>query len=263
MRAFLAAVALLFALPAARADEQDDRLARQLSGVVRDPRELIDARVVAVRTLAKIGPRAAAAIPDLVAVLNRLRNDEQEPLQEAIVDALGAIGAPAKQALPTLARVAPRSTDIGQAVKRSTVLILAASDAQDIDALMRQLISADASIRLRATKALATLGPDAIAAVPALVPVLVDIDADVRRGAIVALRLIQPNARPSEALIRAIGTDLTDPDPNVRLLAVRSLGRIGPPAAILSPALDALRGDPDPDIRRAATDALGRVGAAP
>lgn len=243
----------------ARADETDDALARKLGAVVRDFRQPTTARAEAARTLGKLGPRASAAVPDLVAVFDRLRGAEQETLQEALVEALGQIGSAAKPALANLAKGKGRSTDIDQALKRATEQILTASDSQDVELLLQQLLSRDAATRLRAVKALGDLGPGAKAAAPALLAVLGDTDADVRRGAITALRLVQPGTKPPEALVKAIAVDLKDPDANLRLLAVRTLGRIGPAAAGAAADLEVLRTDPDADVRRAATDALLRV----
>ncbi|QJW94373.1 HEAT repeat domain-containing protein [Frigoriglobus tundricola] len=249
--------------PAARADEVDDAMARRLSGLVRDFRLPTAARVEAARTLYKLGARASAAVPDLVAVLARLRGNEQEPLQEAIVEALGQIGAASKVALPTLAQSTHRTLDVDQAVKVATDLILNASDSQEIGVLGQQLSSRDASIRLRAAKALADLGPTARAALPALNAALADPDGDVRRTVIGALRRIDPNGRPSDDLVRAIATDLVDPDPGIRLLAARALARLGPFAAVAAQDLALVRSDPDPDVRRAVTEALFRVSLPP
>lgn len=256
------AAVLVFPL-AARADEAEDALAKNLGALVRDPRQPLTARVEAARTIGKLGPTAGAAVGDLVAVLERLRGSEHEPLQEAVVEALGQIGAPAKAALPSLARAAGRTVDIDQALKLTRDAILNASDAADVEALTRQLSSRDAGTRLRAAKSLGDLGPGARLALPALVGALGDADGDVRRGAIAALRLVAPNAKPPEVFVRAIAVDLRDPDANLRLLAARTLGRIGAPAAVVAADLDALRADPDPDVRRAALEALGRVGVGP
>lgn len=263
MRCVLVFAALFTVAPAVRADEVDDALARRLAGVVRDFRQPGATRVEAARTLAKLGPRASVVVPDLVAVLERLRGAEQESLQEAIIEALGQIGAAAKVALPSLAKATARTTDIDQAIKKSTELILSASDSQDIDALVQQLLSRDASIRLRAAKALGDLGPAAKSAAPALLLALSEPDGDARRAMINAHRLVQPAAKPPEAFIKAIAVDLKDPDANYRLLAVRALGRIGPPAAFLALDIDALRTDPDPDVRRTVPDAFARVTAQP
>ncbi len=241
------------------ADEGDDRLARELARVAKDPRQSLDSRVAAARMLGQLQLRAAAAVPDLVAVLEGLRGNELEPLQEAIVTALGQIGSPARSSLPTLARVSDRSVDLRAAVKKAASAILAAPDDQDVIALTYQLQSGDPSIRLRAVKALMRLGPAAASAVPVLNRLLEDTDADVRRAAIVAIQTLEPAARPSPALIQAIAKDLNDEDPLRRFNAARQLGRIGSPASVVSDALEARRNDPDPDVRRAVTDALNRI----
>lgn len=259
MRRMLILGALLALPTAAPADDTDDQIARQLAAVVRDPRQPIGARVEAARMIGKLGPRAAAAVPDLVLVIDRFRGAELEPVQQATMDALGLIGAPARSALPSMARAAARSIDIDLAIKRATGLILAASDSQDIEALMRQLQDRDGSLRLRAVKALGMLGPAAKIAVPGLLTALEDPDGDVRRAAVVAIRLIVPDAPPTGAIVRSVMIDLKDSDPTVRAAAARALGRIGRPAASAAAALEALLNDPDPDVRRAAADALGRI----
>jgi HEAT repeat protein len=263
MRGVVVLVAVCaFASPVC-AEEADEALAKQLSQIVRDPREQLSTRVEAARTLAKLGPNAAIAVNDLVTVLERLRGREQEPLQEAIIETLGQIGAAAKVALPAFTRAAARSPDIDYAIKRAREAILTASDAQNLDALSKQLTSRDVGTRLRAAKALGDLGPNARIAVPALTAILTDTDGDVRRATITALRLIQPGMKPNEATIRAIAVDLKDPDANLRLLAVRSLGRIGSAAAIVASELEPLRMDPDADVRRATQDAIGRIASQP
>src|SRR5579883_219844 len=249
----------LIAAATAHADESDEALARRLSGVVRDFRQPLAARVEAARTIGKLGARAAVAVPDLVVVLDRLRGSEQAPLQEAIIEYLGQIGAAARTALPSLAKATARTADIDLAIRQSTELILLGSDSENIDLLTQQLVSRDPSTRLRAAKALGDLGPAAKNAIPALMTILGDPDGDVRRATIAAIRIIQPTEKPPEEVIRAIARDMRDPDPNVRLVAVRTLGRIGLPAAVIAPELSFLRGDPDPDVRRAAAEAYGRI----
>lgn len=260
MRSVWAGLFVLLAAGAACADEATERLAKELVGVVRDPRQDVPQRVEAARTLAKLGPQAANVVPDLIAQLKRLKGDELEPIQEAVVDALGAIGSAAKPALPTLATVVGRTTDIDLAVKQATKQILAADDTRDLKALIEQTSSRDAGVRLRAVKTLGGLKADAVVAVPALTVALGDADADVRRAAIAALRLVQPAAKASKELIEAIAVDLKDPDADVRLVAVRTLAKLGPAAAAALPALEPLVNDPDKDVRRAVADAVAKIG---
>lgn len=263
MRWLVVCAGLAAAAPAARADEADDKLAGRLAAVARDVREPLAARVAAARALGALGPRAAAAVPDLVGIVNRLRGDELEPLQQAAIDALGQVGSAARDALPALARAAGRSTDIDLARRRATDLILTAPDAQNVDALVQLLQSRDPGTRLRAAKALFDLGPLAKGAAPALVTALGDTDNEVRRAVIAAVRAVQPGAKPPLELVKALQIDLKDADANVRLVAVRTLGRLGAVAAAAAPDLDALRADPDPDVRRAAPEAFARVSAPP
>jgi HEAT repeat protein len=254
----LALFPLLSSAPA-RADETDDALARRMASVVRDFRQPLAARVEAARTVGRLGPRASAAVPDLTLVLDRLRGTEQELLQEAVIEALGLIGAASKSSLPSLARTAARTTDIDQARRLATDAILLASDSLDLEILNQQLLSREPSTRLRAVKALTDLGPAARALVPGLALLLGDPDGDVRRATITAIRTILPNVPPQPEMIRAIAVDLKSPDANQRLVAVRLLGQIGPLAAPVAIQVDALQGDPDPDVRRAAAAASARI----
>lgn len=251
---------LLLAPAAARADEQDDLLARQLAAVVRDPRLRQAQRIEAARTLGRIGYQAGAAVPDLMQQLAILRGPEHELLQEAVIDALGRIGSPARQALPAMARAAGRSVDIDLSIKRAKEQILAASDSQDVGALTKQLQSRDASVRLRAVRALRDLGAAARFALPDLQAALNDPDPEVRRAAVNAVQSVQPaDAPPSELVVRSIALDLTSPDAGIRLLAIRTLGRYGRRAGIVAESVQGLLADPDPDVRRAAAEALTRI----
>lgn len=255
----LAVVLTISSTHLVQADEIDDELALRLGKTVRNPQLTVRERVEAAQMLGKLGSRSTVAVPYLTGVIDRLRGPELEPLQEAVIDALGQIGSASRTALPSMAKAAGRSLDITQAVKRSTDQILASSDAQNIDILIRQLRSRDSSVRLRAVKALGNLGPAARFAVPNVLDALNDADGDVRRAAIAAIRQIIPDAKPTEAIVRALAADLADPDPNIRLIAVRALGRTGQAAAGASAAIETLRTDPDPDVRRAAVEALSRI----
>jgi HEAT repeat protein len=260
MRFLIGLISLMSFAGLVRADEATDRLAKELVGVVRDPRQGEPQRVEAARTLGKLGPQAAVVVPDLIAQLKRLKDDDLESLQTAVIEALGAIGSAAKPALPTLATVKGRTIDLDLAIKQSTRQILAADDTRDVKALVEQTTSRDAGLRLRAVKTLGSLKAEAAAAVPAVLLALNDPDGDVRRAAVAALRLIQPQVKPSKELIQAIVVDLADADDNVRLNAVRTLGKLGTAASAALPALQPLLSDPDKDVRRAAGEAVVKLG---
>jgi len=260
VRKLLAFAFLLTAFATARADEAADRLAKELVGVVRDPRQGVTQRVEAARTLTKLGSQAAVVVPDLIAQLKRLQGDELEPLQEAVIETLGAIGASTKPSLHTRATTKGRSGHIDQAIKQTTRQILTADDTKDVKALIEHITSRDVGLRLRAVKTLGGMKGDAVVALPALTLALADGDSDVRRAAVAAIRLIQPQARPSKEIIQAIVADLQDPDDGIRLLAVRTLGKLGTAASAAIPALTPLLTDPDKDIRRAAGEAITKLG---
>jgi HEAT repeat protein len=241
------------------ADEAEEKLARELVGVVRDPKLKLRERVEAARMLNKLGPRASSIVPDLMAQLNRLRGTEHEALQEEIIETLGKIGTPARVSLPTLATNTGRSLDLDLAVKRASDKIIQADDSQDIAALLQQLGSRDAGLRLRSAKTLGNLKANALIAVPSLTQLLADTDGDVRRAAGGAIRAIQPDAKPSRELLAAYVLDLKDPSDDIRLLAVRALGRFGANASSSISALEPLLSDPDRDVRKAAADAILRI----
>lgn len=249
--------------PTAPADEDDDKLARKLVAVVRDPRLKAGQRAEAARTLSKLGPKALAAMDELEHQLTLLRKAEQEELQEAVVEAIGSIGAAAKPTLPALARASGRSTDIDLSLKDATKQILGSEDRRDVPGLIEQLKSRDEGARLRAAKTLGSLESGAAKAVPALTKALTDPDGDVRRAIATAIRKIQPTAKPAKELIQAYIQDLSDPDDNVRLATVRTLGKFGRDAADASSAIQALLADPDKDVRRAAADAVAKLAGGP
>ena len=258
IRLFL--VLALVSVPAsAFAEEQDDLLARQLAAVVRDPRFLMPQRVEAAHSLSKLGPKATAALPELIAQVNRLKNRELEPLQEAVIEAIGSIGSPGRAALPALARASGRSIDIDMAIKQTTRDVLAAPDNQDLNLLVRQTQSADASVRLRAVKAISLLGRAGAYAKPALLGLLKDPDGDVRRATLSALRVVDPDGKASDDLVQALQLDLRDENAEVRLQAVRALGRLGVGAAKATAAIEALLADPDKDVRKAALETMQRI----
>jgi HEAT repeat protein len=211
----------------------------------------------AARALGAMGPRAGAAVPDLIGVLQD-RNGSAEVRAEAAT-ALGRIAAqPGKEGAP-------------------------GEDAA-VDALSSVLADGNATVRQRAAVALGEIGPRAATATPQLARGVRDADATVsaaccwaigRLGAsggatALALRLRgedDPRQRPAaEALIRlgpaargvipALVETLPSPRAEGRL-AAEVLKRLGPSAV---PALAMALKEPGPELRRAAADVLADLG---
>jgi HEAT repeat protein len=173
------------------------------------------------------------------------------------------MGNASRSAIPALVRISGKDSDLERAAVEAidTILLSPALGPGDVPALLRDLRDRDASVRVRAAKALGSLGAAGKPAVPLLVEALKDPDPDVRTLALKALRKIAPdanaNASGGEAALYA--EQLRDPDPGVRLQAAKALGRLGPAAAAAAQPLLEATTDADRDVRRQATDALNRV----
>jgi HEAT repeat protein len=230
-----------------------------LEEIVRDVKASSWVRTEAAKTLGRLGPKAAAAVPELAAVLVKMRPDELSTLQESIARSLGEIGHPATPALPALAKASGRNIDIDRTIAISIRQIVASGDEFDLVALVAQLKSKDETIRLRAVKAIARLGPNARLAAADVYTTLADIDRDVRHAAVATIQAILPNEKPSPAIIKVYVLDLQDPDETIRLRAAKVLGRFGQAAVSAVPALEAALDDSDKDVKRAVIEALTRI----
>lgn len=111
----------------------------------------------------------------------------------------------------------------------------------------------DRSVRLKSVVALARIGPDAKAAVPALTEALKNRDPDLREEAAKALGHIGPDAKTAvPVLIRA----LKDKVDGVRRDAVVALGCIGPDAKAAVPELAEALKDEDGCMGRRVAEAI-------
>ena len=111
-----------------------------------------------------------------------------------------------------------------------------------------------APVRSNAARALARLGPEAKAAVPALSEALKDEEAFVRGYAASALSGIGPAAVP------ALSKALKDEERDVRVSAAAALARLGPAEAKAAvPALSEALKDEVANVRRAAARALDQI----
>jgi HEAT repeat protein len=243
--------------------DRNAQVAHQLLDIIRnkDGRMSLPARIQAARSLGDLGFDARAIVPDLITLLEDPYRRYPEPLEEALVRAIGKMGPPARVAIPALVKTAGIDRDLDRTIAEVVREILRAPDGPgELPALVRLLRSPDASERLIAAKKIGTLGPPAQAATVALTEALTDTDVDVRRMACQALLLVLPGARPPEAVISVLVKDLQDGDESVRVRAAKMLGRFGPAAVSAVSALQLLsRSDPDLDVRRVAAESLFRI----
>jgi HEAT repeat protein len=261
---FLAGVLLLApGTPGEAEAERTAQIVNQLIAVLRDEPQgrPFWSRVQAARTLGKLGSEARAAVPALASMLDDPYRRDPPMITEAVINALARMGSAARSAIPALVRVSGKDTDLERAAVEAIdqILLSPPLGPGDVPALMRDLRDRDASVRVRAAKALGTLGSSGKPAVPLLVEALKDSDADVRTLALKALRQIAPNANSGGNEVGLYVEELRDPDPGVRLQAAKSLGRLGPAAAPAAQALLEATTDSDRDVRRQATDALNRI----
>lgn len=242
-------------------------------------------RVAAVKELGALEGRANSAIPDL---LDRLRNDESEEVQNAVVEVLWKIGPDTGAGLVWLRS---RLDDPDASVRLHAAFILGCdrpSQLLDYVKLRRPWVQAavaelttaakdsDPLVRWMAVAGIMrNAGPYADGAVPVLIEALGSGSEHLRRNTIIALGRIGPAARPA---VRALAAEVKRPFPQVekgadnreatrasfrldmdRLFAATALGNIGEPAI---PELMALLRDPNKGVRDAALMAFPRVGVA-
>jgi len=172
----------------------------------RNPRAREEATVV----LAKMGPDARPAIPDLIETLK----DDEFLVRLNAAGALGKIGPAAVPALiETLKKGKPRQ----QAAK-----------APKLPPLARGTGFYESCAREGAAMALGIIGPEAKAAVPVLISTLNDEDAGVRFRAAEALGRVGPEAMQA---VPALFEAMKDKDKNVSEAAAGSVKKIDPGAA--------------------------------
>ena len=202
-----------------------------LGAILKEPDAGESTRIWIGKALALFGPEAASVAPTAVEILR----DDQSPLGEkqVMIELLGRIGSRHPQALPALIETLGMTPPVGK------------NAARDVNTL-----------RALAGESLATVGSDAIAAVPALTRTLYDENELVRRRAVEALGAIGPAASVSQAAL--LETMIFDESAAVRDSAAIALSDIGP--AVMD-SVTGLLADRDPEVRTRAAGILGRLGA--
>ncbi len=250
-----------------------------------------DRRLWAVCLLAKSGPEARAATPQLAAAL---AHDEAAAVRAGAAFALGRIGPAARHTGPGLVAAL---TDPAANVRAAAALALGllgpgtpgagvalaealkdghAEDAAaaatalgnlgaDAEAAVPVLVDlargTDPTLRRRAVDVLARIGPAARSAAPVLLEVLRAADPLLRRDAARGLVCAGPQAgAPVAALVEALRHTGDHADRPVRAWACLSLAAIGPRARAAVPDLIAALRDDEVNVRASAGLALARIG---
>jgi HEAT repeat protein len=217
-------------------------------------------RVAAIEALGNLGPEAATATPDLLAVMND--RDEDVLVREYAINAAARV-APGSQELDALLveAVADTNARISEAAVAALVRIRSGADnTAAVAASMADLQSADTAHRLAAVERLAMLGPYAKDAVPALAAI-VETEANdpaLRAAAARALGMVGPAAEPA---LPALNAALHGTDPAVNDAALVAIQRIGPPSNTI-PALMAALKDSDLGVRGSAAVSIRNFASA-
>jgi HEAT repeat protein len=196
------------------------RVVPRATELLKDPKR----RERAMKVLAKIGPEAAPAVPDLVALLKE---------QDAKVRT---------EALFTLAAIGPKA-------------------AAAIGPATEALADTDRDVMLTAGYFLGKLGPEAKAAAPALKKLLDSKDELVKLTGVHALLEVDPaNEEHVKMAVPEMTAALKNPLAFIRAEAAMTLGDLGKAAAGALPALETVQQqDENADVRAAAAEAVKKI----
>jgi HEAT repeat protein len=191
-----------------------------------------DMRVCAAEALGRIGAVARDAVPSLIrAIAQReaARDPESDPLTRHAVTALGRIGPDAKAALPILNHLFDKK--IGD--DYDMVIALNGIGAPPVRKLVHRLIQdADST----AASLLARLGPEARDAIPSLTDAIHDMRLQVRFSAAIAIVHIKPRATEAVPVLIEALAYLDDRDLDV-FDVPGALAQLGPSASAAIPTL--------------------------
>jgi len=270
-----AAVATALASPAVAADPTREA-AQKLAG------SNAKAAVAAADQLADLGPRAAAAVPQLITAL---RHPDAEVRWHAS-RALEAIGPAAATAAPALVKALKDKDPQVRAHAAHALGYIGDKADVTITALAAGLTDSDPQVRRASVGAIGRLSPGPKVTIPLMVKVLEDArpevvlpalqtlaegGADAVPGLIEALHhkqgrywasvVLAEIGPPAKAAVPELIKLLDDKELEVRMQAILALGSIGSAAKSAGPAVGKLLNDSTPAIRYAAAFTLGQIGA--
>ncbi|QDU95917.1 HEAT repeat domain-containing protein [Lignipirellula cremea] len=216
-------------------------------------------RLQAILALGKIGPEAKAACPGLV---KALENDKWESVQYAATYALATIGD--KDSCEAAIRQAGLHGDDFQAVASAWALVQLNPNNEElkkkaVKLLVQALKNSNSHVRRAAARALFEIKASGEMIGPAIISALEDADPEVVSNAVRSIVALGPS------IVDQVDEGLEND--KLRMMTARILYRLGPDAADAVPelieALEAAGDDKeDNDFREVAQFALGRIGAA-
>lgn len=200
------------------------------------------------REARRLGDRAAAAVPKLMALLH----DEEFRLPFYAAETLGALGAVAREAWPVLVRATKSdSTSLSEAAVEA---LAALRVPEALPAVIEAASHEEWSVRKRAMRALGVYG---LASLPTLIEGLGDEESAVAVEAVQQIELLGAVALPQ--LVAA----LQHRDAGVRMISVALIGIVEPPPVETIPELIPRLRDEVWGVRAATIEALDRLGARP
>jgi hypothetical protein len=209
-------------------------------------------RIVLARTLGRMGPAAADAIPDLVNLL-----DDRDARFEAAL-ALGAIRPP-DPPVPALVNALRDSSLPVRLAAADTLLRLDPAPGATVAPVLGALASSPyPGISLEAAAALRRIDPGkAKQALPALRGTARGEDGEQRLRAAVLLLEIDPDE--VRTALPPLQDALRDPNVATRLQVLRLLAQAGPAARPCAPWVSRTLSDPYAEVRREATETLKKI----
>jgi HEAT repeat protein len=210
-----------------------------------------------------LGPKAAAAVPELAAMQRRDGLEWHRPQQMAL-EALGAIGPAAEPALPIILEVSRRGFNAYGIVSGQGSIAEALAGPgkpyREVVAALLELAAADDVVGRRAAlKGLGRLQPEAEGLAAALEPRLSDEDEQVRLYA--AATLYKLGDHQDAALLERIAAGLEAEDAKTRQRAAWAVAQVGPAAEpLVDRLLAGVEKEDDTIARLAMLRSLGAVG---
>jgi len=237
-------------------------------------------RVSACIALARFGPTARMAVPDLA----QLAQQPNEPARQHAIEALGSIGVNRTSVVDVL-RAAARDSDVS--IRQAAALVIVRGGDSAIPAIVEILTGDDPPSRMSAIEGLTRTATQSVDVCEALMPLTTVDDPETRDAVFAAISAQGTVALPylskllsesrTELRVQAATTlcrmraksqvaeaellcALGDPDPNVRFWSLRALGQLQLESTSARNDILATVDDPDADVRWQAQETIERLG---